>query len=59
VIKYVHELPTTDLPMALANITERILPQYIKYGYGRWAVFIKESMEFIGWCGLKIPPRKK
>jgi ribosomal-protein-alanine N-acetyltransferase len=58
VIKYVHELPTTDLSMALANITERILPQYINYGYGRWAVFIKESGEFIGWCGLKYRPER-
>lgn len=58
VIKYVHELPTTDLTMALANITERIIPQYTKYGYGRWAVFIKGSMEFIGWCGLKYRPER-
>lgn len=58
IIKYVHELPTIDLKMALANITERIMPQYIKYGYGRWAVFLKGSMEFIGWCGLKYRPER-
>ncbi|MEO8173351.1 MAG: GNAT family N-acetyltransferase [Sediminibacterium sp.] len=58
VIKYVHELPTTDLNIALANITERILPQYTKYGYGRWAVHVKGSEEFIGWCGLKYRPER-
>ncbi len=27
--------------------------QYRKYGYGRWAVLLKENEEWIGWCGLK------
>lgn len=26
---------------------------YSKYGYGRWAVIKKDTMQFIGWCGLK------
>ena len=26
---------------------------YKKYGYGRWAMIIKETDEFLGWCGLK------
>lgn len=26
---------------------------YKKYGFGRWAVILKESNEFIGWCGIK------
>jgi ribosomal-protein-alanine N-acetyltransferase len=58
VTRYVHELPVTDLEMALLNITERIIPQYTKYGYGRWAVFVKGSNEFIGWCGLKYRPER-
>lgn len=27
--------------------------QYRKYGFGRWAVLLKETQTFIGWCGLK------
>lgn len=27
---------------------------YKTNGYGRWAVVLKESDEFIGWCGLKL-----
>ena len=56
VVKYVHEHPVSNLVMALANITDRILPQYALYGYGRWAVHIKETHEFIGWCGIKYRP---
>lgn len=26
---------------------------YKKYGYGRWALILKETLEFLGWCGLK------
>lgn len=26
---------------------------YKSQGFGRWAVVLKESNEFIGWCGLK------
>ena len=29
---------------------------YRQYGFGRWAVILKESNEFIGWCGLKYNP---
>lgn len=51
VTKYVHEPPTTteNAPDVLRNI---ILPQYGR-GLGRWAVFLKYSEDFIGWCGLK------
>ena len=59
VIKYVHEEPITDLNTALSNITNRILPQYTQYGYGRWAVYLKNTNEFIGWCGLKYRPERK
>jgi len=27
---------------------------YKRNGYGRWAVILKETEEFIGWCGLKL-----
>lgn len=31
---------------------------YKKYGFGRWAVCLKENNEFIGWCGLKFDAEK-
>ena len=27
--------------------------QYQNYGYGRWAVFLKDNNVPIGWCGLR------
>jgi len=27
---------------------------YTRNGYGRWAVILKDTNEFIGWCGLKL-----
>lgn len=52
VTQYVHEPPTTKENAAdiMNNI---ILPQYTRYGHGRWAVHLKTTREFIGWCGLK------
>lgn len=29
---------------------------YGKYGYGRWATFLKEEMQFVGWSGLAYLP---
>jgi [ribosomal protein S5]-alanine N-acetyltransferase len=51
VVKYVHEPPTTkeNAPQVIKDI---ILPQY-ELGLGRWAVFLKYTEDFIGWCGLK------
>ena len=31
---------------------------YSKYDFGRWAVLLKDSKEFIGWCGLKYSVEK-
>ena len=59
VLKYVHEpvLQTTD--EAIKIINEIIIPQY-KKKLGRWAIYSRENMEFIGWCGLKqIPDNEK
>ncbi len=57
VTKYVHEPPTTpeNVQDILANI---ILPQYQKYKHGRWALHLKDNLEFIGWCGLKRVPER-
>lgn len=35
------------------RIQEDVLGDYAKYGYGRMAVVLKETEEFIGFCGLK------
>ena len=56
VIKYVHEFPLETEEQALNIIRNIILPQY-ENDLGRWAIHIKESMEFIGWCGLKYLPK--
>jgi RimJ/RimL family protein N-acetyltransferase len=29
---------------------------YKTYGFGRWAVVLKETNEYLGWCGLKYTP---
>jgi ribosomal-protein-alanine N-acetyltransferase len=57
VVRYVHELPVTDLASAEENLA-RVLSQYRQYGYGRWALFTKDQNEFIGWCGLKFRPER-
>lgn len=59
VVKYVHEEPTSSPEIALASINNRILPQYANYGYGRWAVYLKDTRQFIGWCGLKYRPERE
>lgn len=56
VVRYLHEPPTTAAN-ARAIITDIIMPQY-ELGLGRWAVHLKFSEEFIGWCGLKYMSEK-
>jgi RimJ/RimL family protein N-acetyltransferase len=29
---------------------------YQDYGFGRWTILLKETNEFVGWCGLKCIP---
>lgn len=36
-------------------IEARII-NYKKYGYGRWATFLKDDMQFVGWAGLAYLP---
>ena len=52
VIKYVHE-PAPTLENITDTLHNNILVQYMLYGYGRWAVHLKNNNEFIGWYGLK------
>jgi len=52
VLQYIPEpVPESD-ERAREIIADIILPQY-KNNLGRWAVHLKETNEFIGWCGLK------
>lgn len=37
---------------------DRQFARYDKYGFGLWAVILKETNEFIGQCGLTIQPWK-
>lgn len=57
VMQYLHE-PETTTENAIQVLNDIILPQYEK-GLGRWAVFLKYTEEFIGWCGLKYLPESK
>ncbi len=52
VLKY-----TGDVPFSSITAAETFLLNYSDYkknGYGRWAVILKETSSFIGWCGLKL-----
>ena len=55
VLKFLHEPVLKDEPHAAEIIRNIILPQY-ENNLGRWAAHIKETNEFIGWCGLKYRP---
>ncbi len=32
------------------------IDNYKKYGFGRWATFLKNGMQFVGWAGLAYLP---
>jgi [ribosomal protein S5]-alanine N-acetyltransferase len=52
VLKYLHEPLLETEEQALLILNTIILPQY-KKKLGRWAMHLKTTNEFIGWCGLK------
>ena len=56
VIKYTQD-PVKDIDHAKQILEQVIIPQYVLYNHGRWAVHTKNDLEFIGWCGLKFVPR--
>jgi len=48
---------TGDPAFVSINEVSIFLTSYSDYkrnGYGRWAVILKETNKFIGWCGLKL-----
>jgi ribosomal-protein-alanine N-acetyltransferase len=55
IVKYVHEPTLKTEEHAKKILLDIILPQY-KNNLGRWAIHIKDNMDFIGWCGLKYRP---
>ena len=52
VTRYTHD-PIKDLGHASEILEKIIIPQYVLYNHGRWAVHVRSSLEFLGWCGLK------
>ena len=50
--KYLGNRPITRIEEA-RNSIEYIRKQYRENGIGRWAVELKSTGEFMGWCGLK------
>lgn len=57
VIRYTGD-PIEDVEHARRVLEQTILPQYVLYNHGRWAVHTKPGLEFIGWCGLKNRPER-
>jgi ribosomal-protein-alanine N-acetyltransferase len=55
VTQYTGDGPFESL-QAAESIVEVVISQYEKYGFGRWAVQLKDTEEVIGWCGLKYHP---
>ena len=51
VLKHTGDLPFTDISKARDFLSK--YDQYKRFGFGRWAVILKENNSFIGWCGLK------
>ena len=55
VLKYTGEPIMESMEKMIQAIQERI-DNYRKYGYGRWAAFLKKDSTFIGWAGLAYLP---
>ena len=56
VIKYAAPKPLKNLQEAKKVLEEGPLADYRKYGYGRFAVVLKETGKVIGFCGIKYLP---
>ena len=55
VMKYV-DTPVRDIEEAKKRLEQGPLADYKNYGYGRFAVELKETGEVIGFCGIKYLP---
>ena len=55
VMKYA-DTPVRDIEEAKKRLEQGPLADYKNYGYGRFAVELKETGEMIGFCGIKYLP---
>ena len=55
VIKYA-DTPVKDMEEVKERLEQGPLADYEKYGYGRFAVELKETGKVIGFCGIKYLP---
>ncbi len=55
VVKYA-DTPVKDMEEARQRLEQGPLADYKKYGYGRFAVELKETGQVIGFCGIKYLP---
>ena len=55
VIKYA-DTPARDMEEVRERLEQGPLADYKKYGYGRFAVELKETGKVIGFCGIKYLP---
>lgn len=53
--KYTGEPPVESLEEMEKAIRIRV-DDYKKFGFGRWATFLKDGMHFVGWAGLAYLP---
>jgi ribosomal-protein-alanine N-acetyltransferase len=53
VTRYTGDGPVESIKKAKEILENIIFPQY-KNKMGRWAVHLKSTNQFIGWCGLKF-----
>ena len=51
--KYLWNKPVLKIEESIAVI-ENVLKQYETNGIGRFAMHLKETNDFVGWCGLKF-----
>lgn len=54
VYRFTGDGPLPDAAAARDILRNRILPQYERFGVGRWAVIRKSDSAFLGWCGLRF-----
>ncbi len=55
----VQQYTGEDIITTIAGIHDKIEEKrrdYATYGYGRWATFLKDGMQFVGWAGLAYLP---
>ena len=56
VLKYTGNDPFVDEQAAIDFLNSYPQNNYEKYGYGRWSVMLKETDDWLGWCGLRFSP---